>query len=307
MKRFAMTFAFVLILCIISLAACTTIDIPLATDPSPTDPYPIIIDTMPTVETDILVSDVVYVVDIVDQTSSGEICTADALEGFYSDETYDYYFPSIKSGYIVVSYSDGTAKGVKEALTEGHITIADLDRFGIGYYKEEKNPPMYVMQIIDRTVTEGIPTDTDLEKFWEDEGAEYYFPSIKSEYVIVVCSNDVIYTIKEALENGMVTVDQLTLYNIGYITVEKSVESQELAVKKIINWAEEYEVETSPMEEVFYEDDLFRYYFHSLISDYIVVIYDADWQENIKTALKYGRASIEDLDKFGIKYYKEPK
>ncbi|MBR4293208.1 MAG: hypothetical protein IKT54_06310 [Clostridia bacterium] len=73
---------------------------------------------------------------IVDLTANGEISTADALEGFFSDSRYAYSFPSIKSKYVTVYYKDGTEQTVKDALAEGKIKISDLDWFGIQYYKE---------------------------------------------------------------------------------------------------------------------------------------------------------------------------
>lgn len=74
--------------------------------------------------------------NIIDLAKSGELATADALEGFYSDDTYCYYFSSIKSQYVIVHYKDGTEQTVKDALEEGKIKISDLDSFGISYYKE---------------------------------------------------------------------------------------------------------------------------------------------------------------------------
>ena len=59
-----------------------------------------------------------------------------ALEGFYSDDTYSYSFPSIRSNVVIVYYKDGTEQTVKDALAEGKIKISDLDWFGIKYYKE---------------------------------------------------------------------------------------------------------------------------------------------------------------------------
>ena len=55
---------------------------------------------------------------------------------FYKDEEYYYYLPySRMSEYVIVEYSDGTTQNIKEALEAGNITIADLDRFNIEYYK----------------------------------------------------------------------------------------------------------------------------------------------------------------------------
>ncbi|MBE6616804.1 MAG: hypothetical protein E7627_02490 [Ruminococcaceae bacterium] len=316
MKKIALLFMVIVIAWAVCLVGCTedTGDLPdgwvtepYPTGPYPTDPFPEIPETTPDTEEDTPVPEVVEIVDIVDLTENGDIVTADALEGFYSDEYYNYYFPSIKSQYVIVHYSDGTTQPAKEALGEGRITITDLDRFGIGYYKEERVRPVYVIQVIDRTVTDGIPTDDALEKFWEDEYSMYYFPSIKSEYVIVQCSNDMIYTIREALEMGLLGVDQLKLYNIDYITVDKPAVKTPMPIANITDWSVEYGIETAEMEEVFYEDETYRYIFSSLKSEYIVVIYEAGWQENVKDALTSGRATIEDLDRFGISYYKESK
>jgi len=48
----------------------------------------------------------IYVVSITDRTQTEELGTDDALEGFHADEEYVYYFPSIKSHYVTVKYSD---------------------------------------------------------------------------------------------------------------------------------------------------------------------------------------------------------
>lgn len=63
---------------------------------------------------------------------------AQALEKFYEDENYEYYFSCIKGSYIVVIYSDNTEEPVSEALKKGTITIKDLEEYNIGYYKEKK-------------------------------------------------------------------------------------------------------------------------------------------------------------------------
>lgn len=78
----------------------------------------------------------ITVTNIIDRTKTEFIGTADALEGFYTDEEYRYSFPSIKSRYIDVYYSDGTSEKIKDALAAGRVTIADLDTFDIDYYKD---------------------------------------------------------------------------------------------------------------------------------------------------------------------------
>jgi len=75
-----------------------------------------------------LIEDIIYHSD-----RGGE---PDALEKFYSDDTYLYSFPSIRSSVVIVYYKDGTEQTVKDALAEGKIKISDLDWFGIQYYKD---------------------------------------------------------------------------------------------------------------------------------------------------------------------------
>ena len=79
------------------------------------------------------------ITNIVDtSTDHLDIAFAMALEPIYEDATAVYSFNCIKSHYVFVYYADGTKETVKTALSSGRATIADLDRFGIGYYREAK-------------------------------------------------------------------------------------------------------------------------------------------------------------------------
>lgn len=79
------------------------------------------------------------VVDIVDKTKDiKDFVCAEALEGFYEDDTYEYYYSCIKSKYIVVRYESGYEEEVKNALKYGTIKISDLDKYNIDYIKYEK-------------------------------------------------------------------------------------------------------------------------------------------------------------------------
>ena len=68
---------------------------------------------------------------IVDKTKNSDIATAEALEKFYENAIYDYYFSSIKSEYIIVTFKDGTKTTVTDALEKGQISLSDLDYFNI--------------------------------------------------------------------------------------------------------------------------------------------------------------------------------
>lgn len=79
------------------------------------------------------------VIEIVDTTKDIEnFSCAEALEQFYEDENYRYFYSCIKSKYIIVKYENGYEETVANALKYGTINIEDLDTYNIKYYKEEK-------------------------------------------------------------------------------------------------------------------------------------------------------------------------
>ena len=76
---------------------------------------------------------------LVDETKKIKDFTCDeALEGFYTDENYTYYWSCIKDKYMIVKYDDGSKELISEALENKHIDIQVLDKFDISYIKEEK-------------------------------------------------------------------------------------------------------------------------------------------------------------------------
>ena len=151
---------------------------------------------------------------------------------------------------MYVEYADGTQKPIKEALAVGDVTIADLDRFGIKYYKESlvKEPPVTeppvkqpevtvptqpkedptkpapstgsssasAINIVDRVEQEGLLTFQALELFYEDGEYEYYFPSMRSSMVYVEYADGTQKPIKEALAAGDVSIADLDRFGIRY-------------------------------------------------------------------------------------------
>lgn len=83
--------------------------------------------------------DIGDVVKIVDTTKDNKdfVC-AEALEEFYSDDNYAYYWDCIKDKYMLVRYESGFEETISNALKNGTITISDLDRYGIDYIKNKK-------------------------------------------------------------------------------------------------------------------------------------------------------------------------
>ena len=76
---------------------------------------------------------------IVDHSVDDGVSYSTALELFYTDDRYNYYFSNIISQYIIVEFDDGTKNNVKDALIDGEITISDLEKFEIQYSKTEKS------------------------------------------------------------------------------------------------------------------------------------------------------------------------
>jgi hypothetical protein len=76
--------------------------------------------------------------DIVNTAIRDNLPTSSAIEKFYEDIAYIYEFPSIESDLIECTFSDGTVMNVREALAEGVVSISDLDKYGISYFKKPK-------------------------------------------------------------------------------------------------------------------------------------------------------------------------
>lgn len=83
--------------------------------------------------------DIGDVVEIVDATKDiKDFVCAEALEEFYSDDNYSYYWSCIKDKYMIVRYESGFEETISSALKNGTIDISDLDIYGIDYIRDEK-------------------------------------------------------------------------------------------------------------------------------------------------------------------------
>lgn len=78
------------------------------------------------------------IVEVIDKSKEPGFACAMALEKFYEDDQYEYYFECIKSSSIIVKYEDGSEKTIKEALENKDLLINDLADYDITYIKEEK-------------------------------------------------------------------------------------------------------------------------------------------------------------------------
>ena len=78
-------------------------------------------------------------------------------------------------------------------------------------------------------------------------------------------------------------------------------------IVEIRDRAEEEHLFCAEAEELFYDDETTEYYFNVIKSHYVMVTYNNGNSEDIVTALNAGRATIADLDQFGIEYHTEVK
>ena len=92
-----------------------------------------------------------WVVDIEDRSVTELLPTDEAMELFYEDEYQDYFFPSIRSHLVMVTYSDGSTEDIRMALEKGSVEILDLNRFGIQYTAKEKFSPTQLQTVIPDT------------------------------------------------------------------------------------------------------------------------------------------------------------
>ena len=243
------------------------------------------------------------IVNITDRTTIEDIQTSSALEYFFSDDSFNYYFGSIKSQHIIVEFSDGTTMNVKEAFELGRVTIADLDRFNIAYSVEIEDNGLEVVGIIDRTVTEMIPTDSALELFWQDEFCDYYFPSIRSDYVIVELLNGDTYYVFDALEQGLISVEDLDRYNIQYITVKTREPAADECVIESVKITDESDENTSPYAELFYTDEEYMYFYPRAAYE-AEIFYTNGYSEPLYSALERGTITYDELDNSSVEYFK---
>lgn len=181
------------------------------------------------------------VITITDK-SEGQYC-ADAIEYYYKD----YYFTCIKSHNVIVTVN-GKEYTIKEALNNGIVTMDELIEVGFKPLKksvtddpsdepnkpgkpttpteptkpEEPTTPTTPAKPATPTIPEKPSDNTNKKKITiTDTSAgkncaqaieyyykRYYFNCIKSQYVIVTV-NGKKYNIKEALNNNIVTMDEL--------------------------------------------------------------------------------------------------
>jgi hypothetical protein len=135
---------------------------------------------------------------IVDETKN----CAEALELFYSDDYYDYYFPCIQSNTVFIKLINDKKITVKDALANNIVTINELKDAGLFFYKYSKfeietnlSNTCKIKQLIAYNKTYRIPLNYNLFSYCLDD--------------IVITIDNMSYPLKEALTTGKITLDRL--------------------------------------------------------------------------------------------------
>ena len=78
-------------------------------------------------------------ITIIDKSNPNELC-AQAIDYFYEDDNYKYYFTCIKSNSIYIKVENSNVEySLRHALTEGIVNIRQLELNGLKFFKESKN------------------------------------------------------------------------------------------------------------------------------------------------------------------------
>ena len=99
--------------------------------------------------------------------------------------------------------------------------------------ESEQDLQFEIVEIRDREKEEGLPCDTALEKFYEDESNEYYFSVIKSQYVVVTYNDGSSEDIVTALNADRITMADLNKFNIEYRIEPKSYTIERYTYKEL--------------------------------------------------------------------------
>ena len=209
--------------------------------------------------------------NIVDRTGLQDIPTDAALECFYTDETFEYFFSSIKSEYVMVYYTDGTSENVKAALQAGHITIADLKKFDIWYRREVRDdlPQLTISDLKELIATYG--EDLTWKHF-----AQYYFVETGSGLYIRVYKINEDYQLMiggpgPAVEPYYIYIIGKDLPGVGYYEDGKPIDVRYESIDDVLNPTGlaqilvDYEIELKEQTDALREKYPHRiYYFHPI-------------------------------------------
>jgi len=162
-------------------------------------------------------------ITLIDKTKNiKDFAAATALEPFYDDESYTYFWSCIKNKYMIVKYSDGSEELISDALKQGHIDIQILDKFNISYIKEEKfqmyqeTPPELFVYLENETTKAKALLGTHSWKILKD-GKEEVIMADSAHPSHIKYSDDNTLKYRESkikIESTNATISSVNIYNI---------------------------------------------------------------------------------------------
>lgn len=160
--------------------------------------------------------DIGKVIGISDTTNKIENFTcAEALENFFEDDDYNYYWNCIKDNYMIVRYESGFEETISNALKNKTITINDLDKYKINYIKQEKDIPNKDFEI---SIVEEDNCNLKLKKYYKYNERTIYTSCLKEIYI--ERDNNKKMTLKYHLENINQSFDRSIKQLISDATID---------------------------------------------------------------------------------------
>ncbi|HHX57694.1 MAG TPA: hypothetical protein GX710_06725, partial [Clostridiales bacterium] len=133
-----------------------------------------------------------------------------ATEFLYNDGKYDYYFNNILSGLYIIEMH-GKQYSLREVIDNQLLTPGELTSLGLFDFKIsapfekiktiEINDPIYNNKA-------GLFFGDMLQLIYQDEKHNYYLSSLRGEYISVTI-NGIEFSLKEVIENEILTIDEL--------------------------------------------------------------------------------------------------
>lgn len=170
---------------------------------------------------------------LVDETQKiNDFTCAEALEGFYEDENYTYYWSCIKNKYMIVKYDDGSKELISEALNNNHIDIQILDKFNIDYIKIEQEK---FKEDIKFNIIETKNCNFRLNEYYKNNDRTIYTSCLDEIYVIRP-NSDAVVTLKYYLENVYQTLDDSIKQLVKDATIDKELKDGGTKIYKKDNY-----------------------------------------------------------------------
>lgn len=165
-----------------------------------------------------------------------------------------------------------------------------------------------VCNVTDMTARGDIGYDLSLEQFKNDHEYRYYLPGVKSDYIILEYNDGMSVNLKEA-EYYYTAVEDFERFGILYYKVPNTPDDLKgkLSAIYVIDRTETENLSYSGEDELFFEDAEYEYYYRGRKGKYVIAFLSNNSYVTVKEALYRNCMTTDDLEKFGVEYYKVSK